>query len=80
MIVRLHKVFSLAGALIGVHCTHGLNRTGYLICKYMVQRNGVSAEKAIEGEHIYFRFTSLFQEPFLFQFTCIIMMLFKNVV
>ena len=20
--------------LIGVHCTHGLNRTGYLICRY----------------------------------------------
>ncbi|KAK4882210.1 hypothetical protein RN001_005529 [Aquatica leii] len=24
-------------ALIGVHCTHGLNRTGYFICNYMVQ-------------------------------------------
>ena len=21
--------------LIGVHCTHGLNRTGYLICRYL---------------------------------------------
>lgn len=21
--------------LIGVHCTHGLNRTGYLVCRYL---------------------------------------------
>ena len=21
------------GALVGVHCTHGLNRTGYLVCR-----------------------------------------------
>lgn len=36
-------------ALIGVHCTHGLNRTGYLICKYMVERSGISANTAIEA-------------------------------
>lgn len=23
--------------LIGVHCTHGVNRTGYLICRYLIQ-------------------------------------------
>ena len=23
--------------LIGVHCTHGLNRTGYMICRYMIE-------------------------------------------
>lgn len=22
--------------LIGVHCTHGLNRTGYLVCRYLM--------------------------------------------
>lgn len=25
--------FSPSDKLIGVHCTHGLNRTGYLICR-----------------------------------------------
>jgi atypical dual specificity phosphatase len=25
---------------LGVHCTHGLNRTGYLICRYMVEKLG----------------------------------------
>ena len=25
--------------LIGVHCTHGFNRTGYLICAYLVIAN-----------------------------------------
>lgn len=33
--------------LIGVHCTHGLNRTGYLVCRYMIQRMGFTPEDAI---------------------------------
>ncbi|XGW09385.1 hypothetical protein V3C99_011578, partial [Haemonchus contortus] len=33
--------------LIGVHCTHGLNRTGYLICRYLIDRMGWSAQRAI---------------------------------
>ncbi|CAJ0604821.1 unnamed protein product [Cylicocyclus nassatus] len=33
--------------LIGVHCTHGLNRTGYLICRYLIERKGWSAAQAI---------------------------------
>jgi len=33
--------------LIGVHCTHGLNRTGYMICRYMIEKNGVDPEEAI---------------------------------
>ncbi len=38
-----------ANKVIGVHCTHGLNRTGYLICAYMVQRLGWDAKAAIEA-------------------------------
>lgn len=34
--------------LIGVHCTHGVNRTGYLICRFMIEEMGYSAEEAIE--------------------------------
>ncbi|KAK7895314.1 hypothetical protein WMY93_020639 [Mugilogobius chulae] len=34
--------------LIGVHCTHGLNRTGYLICRYLIDVDGVDPRKAIE--------------------------------
>ncbi|KAK6738350.1 hypothetical protein RB195_020455 [Necator americanus] len=33
--------------LIGVHCTHGLNRTGYLICRYLIDRKGWTAAHAI---------------------------------
>ncbi|XP_059485214.1 RNA/RNP complex-1-interacting phosphatase [Neocloeon triangulifer] len=33
--------------LIGVHCTHGVNRTGFLICKYLVSRMGFSPEQAV---------------------------------
>jgi atypical dual specificity phosphatase len=33
---RLDNSFFISG----VHCTHGLNRTGYLICRYMVEKLG----------------------------------------
>ena len=36
-----------AEGLIGVHCTHGLNRTGYLVCRYMIERDGVPPDQAI---------------------------------
>ncbi|KAM3964909.1 protein tyrosine phosphatase [Aphomia sociella] len=34
--------------LIGVHCTHGLNRTGYMVCRYMRDRLGMSGKDAIK--------------------------------
>ncbi|KAM8786447.1 RNA/RNP complex-1-interacting phosphatase [Rhynchonycteris naso] len=34
--------------LIGVHCTHGLNRTGYLICRYLIDVEGMRPDVAIE--------------------------------
>jgi atypical dual specificity phosphatase len=36
-------------ALIGVHCTHGLNRTGYLVCRYMIDKLSFTPDKAIEA-------------------------------
>ncbi|XP_067627342.1 RNA/RNP complex-1-interacting phosphatase homolog [Eurosta solidaginis] len=33
--------------LIGVHCTHGVNRTGYLICNYMISELNMKPEEAI---------------------------------
>lgn len=35
--------------LIGVHCTDGVNRTGYLICRYMIDRLGMSINDALNG-------------------------------
>ncbi|KAF3701653.1 RNA/RNP complex-1-interacting phosphatase [Channa argus] len=34
--------------LIGVHCTHGLNRTGYLICRYLIDVDGMNPKEAVE--------------------------------
>ncbi|CAM9760684.1 unnamed protein product [Bubo scandiacus] len=34
--------------LIGVHCTHGLNRTGYLVCRYLIDVEGMEPNTAIE--------------------------------
>ncbi|KAG9347413.1 hypothetical protein JZ751_004980 [Albula glossodonta] len=33
--------------LIGVHCTHGFNRTGFLICAYLVEKMDWSVEDAV---------------------------------
>ncbi|XP_078494161.1 RNA/RNP complex-1-interacting phosphatase-like [Ciona intestinalis] len=34
--------------VIAVHCLHGLNRSGYLICQYLIQENGLEPQRAIE--------------------------------
>ncbi|CAN2390785.1 dual specificity phosphatase 11 (RNA RNP complex 1-interacting) [Pristimantis euphronides] len=34
--------------LVGVHCTHGLNRTGYLVCRYLIDLLGMDPSEAIE--------------------------------
>ncbi|GAA6231016.1 RNA/RNP complex-1-interacting phosphatase-like [Lates japonicus] len=36
------------GKLIGVHCTHGLNRTGYLVCRYLIDVDGLDPPTAVE--------------------------------
>ncbi|RNA22860.1 mRNA-capping enzyme isoform X1 [Brachionus plicatilis] len=33
--------------LIGVHCTHGFNRTGFLICSYLVEKLDFSVDMAV---------------------------------
>lgn len=34
--------------LIGVHCTHGLNRTGYLICRYLIDVDRMDPKQAVK--------------------------------
>ncbi|XP_068199269.1 mRNA-capping enzyme [Antennarius striatus] len=35
--------------LIGVHCTHGFNRTGFLICAYLVEKMDWSVDAAVNA-------------------------------
>ncbi|AAK85571.1 PTP-1 [Epiphyas postvittana nucleopolyhedrovirus] len=42
-----HFTARCPGMLIGVHCTHGLNRTGYLVCRYMINILNISPQDAI---------------------------------
>lgn len=44
----LTLVALIEGELIGVHCTHGLNRTGYMICRYLVEVDGWDVDTAID--------------------------------
>lgn len=34
--------------IVGVHCTHGFNRTGFLICAYLVEVHNCSIEFAVD--------------------------------
>uniref|UniRef100_A0A915Q0V7 Tyrosine specific protein phosphatases domain-containing protein n=1 Tax=Setaria digitata TaxID=48799 RepID=A0A915Q0V7_9BILA len=36
------------GELIGVHCTHGVNRTGYMICRYLIEVDGWDVDSAVK--------------------------------
>lgn len=35
--------------LIAVHCTHGLNRTGYIVCRHLIDRKLFNPQDAIEA-------------------------------
>ena len=37
-------------SLVAVHCTHGINRTGYLICKFLVEECHWDPEEAIKSQ------------------------------
>ena len=39
----------LPNEYIGVHCTHGKNRTGYMIVNYMCREKGVKLKQAINA-------------------------------
>ncbi|XP_064846702.1 mRNA-capping enzyme [Oncorhynchus masou masou] len=49
MFIRLCENFmeKTPTELIGVHCTHGFNRTGFLICAYLVEKLDWSVEAAV---------------------------------
>ena len=34
--------------LIVIHCTHGVNRSGYMVARYLMDRLGVNAAEAID--------------------------------
>lgn len=35
--------------LVGIHCTHGINRTGYLVARYMIEWLGYEPQSAIKA-------------------------------
>ena len=47
-IFTMQRFRSFSDGLIGVHCTHGVNRTGFLICKYLILCQAWEPSVAIE--------------------------------
>lgn len=58
----LLKNFFFKDLLIGVHCSDGINRSGYLVCCYLICKLGWSSHDALNGLLEYFLDCSL---PFL---------------
>lgn len=80
-------MYLFTGHLIGVHCTHGLNRTGYLICRYLIDRMGWSAARAIRSWSLfslslvlYLNFSPLLFFTFSFFFSKSLVHLFYSLI
>ena len=50
--------------VIIVHCTHGYNRTGYMICSYLCEKLKYSPTKAIDDFRLY-RFPGIYKACYL---------------
>lgn len=49
----LIMIFSIEpDKLIGVHCTHGLNRSGFLVCRFMIEEMNIPPLEAIAGKYL----------------------------
>ncbi|XP_024615009.1 LOW QUALITY PROTEIN: RNA/RNP complex-1-interacting phosphatase-like [Neophocaena asiaeorientalis asiaeorientalis] len=59
---------TLTDRLIGVHCTHGINRTGYHMCRYLIDVEGVWPDDAIGYWCFIFTSSSSFHKKLLFWF------------
>ncbi|KAH8853339.1 RNA/RNP complex-1-interacting phosphatase [Schistosoma japonicum] len=46
--VEGHKVPDSKNGIIAVHCTHGVNRTGYFICRYLIDFMNVNPKDALQ--------------------------------
>lgn len=46
--LRLTKAEDAPDALIGVHCHYGFNRTGFFICSYLIDKEHMSVQTAID--------------------------------
>ena len=42
----------LPAGLVAVHCTHGLNRTGYLVCRLVLDSNGLQPIRFLHCSHM----------------------------
>ncbi|CAB3989595.1 tyrosine phosphatase, partial [Paramuricea clavata] len=47
-LLTFFKKFPNSASVVGVHCTHGLNRAGYIVCRYLIECRGHSPQEAIE--------------------------------
>ncbi|CAF3836814.1 unnamed protein product [Rotaria sp. Silwood1] len=54
LIDRLENQGRKIDNLIGIHCTHGINRSGYFIVRYLIEILGQQPDNAIAGKFLLF--------------------------
>lgn len=66
MFIRVceHFIQKNSTELIGVHCTHGFNRTGFLICAYLVEKMDWSVEAAVAA-YAHARSPGIYKQDYL---------------
>ena len=47
VVEAFYREVEVVEGLVAVHCTHGVNRTGYLICRYLVEKMKLESGEAI---------------------------------
>jgi len=48
-IVEFERNNKDSNKIVLVHCTHGLNRTGFLICSYLIRVKGITPAEAVKS-------------------------------
>lgn len=48
IVICARFIFRNPSEVVGVHCTHGFNRTGFLIVAYLVEKMSLSIEAAVQ--------------------------------
>ena len=48
ILTKIDEILKNGGA-VGVHCTHGINRTGFIICSYLVRKLDWKPDEALEA-------------------------------
>lgn len=49
-LLNIFKIYiHILDLLIGIHCSDGINRSGYLVCRYLIDRLHMGSDAALDA-------------------------------